>query len=116
MSADEESATVDSPGNGRADFTLERETLKLSWRVTFEGLTGPVTAAHVHGPQRPGVDAGVQFDVAGGGKTSPIEGSVVITDAQLEYLLSGRSYINLHTAKYPNGEIRGQLRRVPPGG
>jgi hypothetical protein len=39
---------------------------------------------------------------------------VVLTDAQVEYLVTGRFYVNIHTVKYPAGELRGQINRVPP--
>ena len=45
-----------------------------------------------------------------------MEGSVTLNEGQLEYLLTGRMYVNLHTVKYPNGEIRGQLSRQRPAG
>jgi len=114
LSADEESATTESPGSGRADFSLDRETLRLSWKVAFTRLTSPVTAAQIHGPQRPGTNAGPQIDLAPKARVSPLEGSAVLTEAQLEYLLAGRMYVNLHTVRYPNGELRGQIQRVPP--
>lgn len=116
MTADEESASTESPGTGRADFLLDRATTRLSWKVTYKNTTSPVTGAHIHGPQRPGTNAGVQFDMAPNGlKSLPLEGSAVLTDAQLEYLLSGRMYVNIHTTKYPEGELRGQIERVAPG-
>ena len=41
--------------------------------------------------------------------TSPIKGSATLTDAQASDLQAGMWYFNLHTAKYPDGEIRGQV-------
>jgi len=114
LSPDEQSATTESPGRGRADFLLDRETVRLSWTVTYRDLTSPATGAHIHGPQRPGANAGIQIDLAPKGLRLPLEGAAVLTDAQLEYLLSGRMYVNIHTVKYPDGELRGHLQRVPP--
>ena len=45
--------------------------------------------------------------------TSPIIGSIGITEVQEKQLLSGLWYINLHTALNPAGEIRGQIYTVP---
>ena len=113
LSADEESATVTSPGSGRAEFTLDRDTMRFSWHVTYKDLTSAPTLAAVHGPQRPGTDAVVLFEMGTKGKAKPpVDGSVVLGDAQLQYLLSGRLYVNIHTAKYPNGELRGQIERI----
>lgn len=114
LSADEESTTTLSSGTGRAEFSLDRATLRLSWRVSFSGLTSPVTGAGVHGPQRPGTNAGVQIEMGGTRPASVLQGSAVLTDAQLEYLLAGRMYVNVRTKKYPAGELRGQIQRMPP--
>ncbi len=114
MSAAEQAATTISDGIGRADFSLDRATMSLSWVVTFKNTTSPATAAHIHGPQRVGTNAGVQVDLAPNGMGQPLKGSQVLTDAQLEYLLSGRMYVNVHTTKNPTGELRGQIQRVPP--
>ena len=40
---------------------------------------------------------------------SPMKGSATLTDDQSKALTGGKMYINVHTAKYPDGEIRGQL-------
>ena len=114
MSADEESAFTESPGLGHADFTLERATLRFSWKVTFSKLIGKVTGVRIYGPQTPGGNAGVLVDLGGGGLTSPVEGFAVLNDGQLRYLVTDRMYINVTTTKYPAGEIRGQLQRVRP--
>ena len=112
LSADEESAPTESPGSGHAEFTLDRATLKLSWVVTFDKLTTPLTSAVVRGPQKPGTNAGVLFELGPSTAKSPIKGAITINDGQLEYLLAGRMYVNLHTVKYKEGELRGQLHRV----
>ncbi len=114
MSADEQSAYTESPGVGRADFVLERSTLRLSWTVTFSKLTSPPTALAIHGPQAPGSNAGVIIDMGKNGVRSPVKGSAILTEGQLEYLLTGRTYVNLSTQKYKVGELRGQIMRLPP--
>lgn len=116
MTAEEQSTTTVSSGVGRADFFLERATQRFSWSVTFEGLTSRVVGAAVHGPQRPGTNAGVLFELAPQASLGalPLQGAVVLTDAQIEYLLSGRMYVNVRSARYPEGELRGQIERMPP--
>ena len=116
LSADEESAETYSPGKGRFDVTLDRKTLRFAWKVTYSDLTTPLTSAAIHGPQTPGREAGVLIDLAPKGPRAPLEGSVILDEGQLEYLLTGRMYVNLHTVKYPNGELRGQLSRQRPVG
>ncbi len=114
LSAEEQSTTTLSKGAGRADFSLDRDTLRLSWRLSFSGLASPATGAAVHGPQRPGTNAGIQIDLAPKSLAPPLQSSAVLTDAQLEYLLAGRMYVNVRSRRYPAGELRGQIQRVPP--
>ena len=114
LSADEQSAPTESPGSGRAEFILDRPTQRLDWSVAYGNLTSEVVAAHVHGPQTPGGNAGVLFDLAPAGMGSPLTGSRVLNDGELEYLLTGRMYVNIHTTKYPPGELRGQVMRQRP--
>lgn len=114
LSADEQSAPTESPGSGVVDFVLERSTQELSWTLVFDNLTSQVTGAHIHGPQTPGGNAGVLIDLAPEGPKSPAQGSLVLNDGLLEYLLTGRMYVNVHSTKYPVGELRGQIMRLRP--
>ena len=114
LSADEESSFTESPGVGRFECQLDRATLKLTWKVTYSNTTSPVTSAGIHGPQTAGSEAAVLIDLGKGGLKSPIEGSATLSDSDLEYLLTGKMYVNLHTVKYPGGELRGQLSRQRP--
>ena len=83
---------------------------KLSWKITYSGLSGPATAAHFHGPAEAGANAGVAVAIPNAG-TSPVEGSATLTDAQAADLMAGKYYINVHTAANPGGEIRGQVTK-----
>jgi hypothetical protein len=114
LSADEESAVTESPGTGRAEFTLDRATLAFTWKVRFGALTSPATALHVHGPQTPGGEAGILFDLAPKGARDGVEGSMVLNDGLLGYLIQDRMYVNLHTTKYPAGELRGPVKKSRP--
>ena len=114
LSADEQSSPTESPGLGVAEFILYRPTQRLDWTITYSGLTSKAVAAHVHGPQTPGGNAGVLFDLAPDVMKSPLVGSRVMNDGELEYLLTGRMYVNIHTTLYPAGELRGQIMRVRP--
>lgn len=101
-----------SAAQGFGGLFYDEDTDTLSWEFTYAELTGEVVAAHIHGPADPGESAGVLIDLNGpsGGLASPLVGSVVVNDAQIVTdLRMGRTYINLHTATNPGGEIRGQL-------
>jgi hypothetical protein len=117
--ADKYKATLDgqsevppnnSAGKGTADIDYDPASKKLSWKVTYSGLSGPATAAHFHGPAEPGKNAGVAVPIPNVG-SSPAEGSATLTDSQAADLTSGKYYVNIHTAANPGGEIRGQVTK-----
>jgi CHRD domain len=96
---------TNSPANGNAMVTLDTAGKTLAWKITYSGLTGDATAAHFHGPAAPGANAGPVVDISG----KIAEGSATLTDQQMVDLQAGKWYLNIHTAKFPNGEIRGQV-------
>jgi hypothetical protein len=78
--------------------------------VSYDGLTSAETAAHIHGPALPGVDANVLFPLPAG---SPKDTCVGPLDKdQKKALLKNQLYINVHTMNNTNGEIRGQILRI----
>jgi hypothetical protein len=99
---------VDAAGSGLLVARFDTDTRLLSWTVTYSGLTGAPTAAHFHGPAELGVNAGVTVGLQGN-LTSPIVGEVVLSAEQAADLMAGHLYLNIHTAAFPAGEIRGQL-------
>jgi hypothetical protein len=103
---------VTGAGKGTAAVSLDTATKMLTWTVTYSGLSGPATAAHIHGPAAPGANAGVLVPFTGD-LASPIKGSATLTDAQISDLEAGKWYVNVHTAANKSGEIRGQLARAP---
>jgi CHRD domain len=102
--------TNESKGKGTADITYDTATKNLTWTVTFDGLTGPSTVAHFHGPAEPGKNAGVAV-LIGMNPTSPAKGMATLTDAQAADLEGGKWYVNIHTAANRGGEIRGQVTK-----
>ena len=99
-----------STGTGTADIDYDAATKKLSWKLTYSGLSGPATAAHFHGPAEPGKNAGVAVAIPNAIE-DPAEGSAILTDAQAADLMAGKYYVNVHTAANPGGEIRGQVTK-----
>jgi len=106
---------VTTAGKGSATASLNTATKMLTWSVDYSGMSGPVTAGHIHGPAAAGTNAGVLVPLAGNPASlaSPIKGSATLTDAQISDLEAGRAYINLHTDANKGGEVRGQLQRSP---
>jgi hypothetical protein len=100
----------DSQGSGMVDAKYDTATMKFSWTVTYSGLTGPATAAHFHGPAKPGANAGPIVSLKAP-LTSPMTGTETITKEQADQLAAGMWYFNVHTEKHGPGEIRGQLEK-----
>jgi hypothetical protein len=98
---------VQSTATGSATVNVDTATKKITWSVTYAGLTA--MAAHIHCGAAAGANAGVAVPLAVG--TSPITGSGTMTDSQLAELTAGKCYINIHTAANKGGEIRGQLAK-----
>ena len=109
MSGRNEAPPNDSPATGNAEANFDTATRKLSWTVTYSGLTGPAAGAHFHGPSEAGKNAGIVLPFAS--PVSPISGTSTLNEAQAADLMAGRWYANVHTAKHPGGEIRGQMLR-----
>jgi len=112
LTGQDEVPPTTSAGTGDAKLTYDTTSKVLSWTVTYSGLTGPATAAHIHGPAVAGTNAGVviPFDVPKAA-AGTITGSKALTDAQYADLNSGRYYVNIHTDQNKGGEIRGQIAR-----
>lgn len=111
LSGSQEVPANSSAGRGQAEVTHNTNTNKLTWKVTYSGVSGPLTGAHIHGAAAPGANAGVVVPFTGNLNAQPIQGEATITQAQFGDLAAGLWYVNLHTAQFPGGEIRGQLRR-----
>ena len=103
-----------SLGSGRATLLVAADELTAVLRSNHSNLSGGLTAHHIHAP-----DGTIIFDL----DTTPPgpDGSRVWTIAAagtwsrtqiLEALRAGQCYLNLHTANYPNGEIKGFFRRA----
>jgi hypothetical protein len=108
LSGANEVPATNTNGNGAFSGSLDKQSLMLSWTVTYTGLSGPATGGHIHGPAMTGQNAGVVIPF-NGSLESPIRGMAQLTAAQVDDLRDGKWYVNLHTAANPGGEIRGQV-------
>ena len=88
-------------GAGGVAAMLDTDTKTLTYTATYSGLTGPATAAHFHGPAAQGSNAPPIVMVTVG--ASPIEGTAVLSDAQIAALKAGKVYFNIHTAAHGSG-------------
>lgn len=99
---------VQTAGTGTLEARFDKETQLLRWKLTYSGLSGPITAAHFHGPATAGINAGVALPLKPP-ITGSVQGEATLTPVQTADLMAGKWYINLHTAAHPSGEIRGQV-------
>ena len=100
----------ESQGTGTVEATFDTESKAFAWTIEYSGLTGDATAAHFHGPAAPDANAGPVVPIEGS-LASPIEGEATLTDEQATQLQDGMWYFNIHTAQYPDGELRGQVTK-----
>ncbi len=102
-----EGGTTTHP-SGTVSGSFDTATDMLTYKASYTGLSGPVVAAHFHGPAARGVDAGVMKPIDKP-YDSPISGSVTLDADQAKALTHGLVYVNLHTQAHPDGEARAQL-------
>ncbi|BAN22031.1 CHRD domain-containing protein [Caballeronia insecticola] len=106
-----------SKGHGIVDANFDTDTKVLTWTVTYADLSGPVTMAHFHGPAPVGQNAKPQVSIDAKTDTkadkkalaSPMKGQATLSDQQVNDLMTGQWYFNIHTQDNPSGEIRGQI-------
>lgn len=105
----QETPAVASEHSGFCVAVLSDDETELTINCNHD-VDNPIVA-HIHvGP--PGV-AGPP-DLPFTDPTSPITQTFMLTPEQAADALSGNLYVNVHTPENPGGEIRGQLRPVPP--
>jgi hypothetical protein len=95
----------DTAAHGQFRGTLSGT--KLTWKLTFANLTGPATMAHIHMATK-GKSGNVVVPLCAP-CTSGMTGTATITPALQAAFAKHVLYVNVHTAKNPGGEIRGQL-------
>jgi hypothetical protein len=115
---------ITTDAQGKAAFRLSKDGKSLRYRVMVKNIEG-VTAAHIHtgkiGQNGPPI-ALIKIAASKPGKFSGVLAKDVITEKELmtsykgktvkdliDAIKSGDTYVNVHTKKYPDGEIRGQL-------
>jgi hypothetical protein len=135
--ANEPSVTGNPTGSGTFTATLDTSTNVFTYVATFTGLTANASLGHIHGPFVPGgasTSAGVilNFDPAitpgvtftglrtatagTASGTITLNSSLQLTtaingDSLRKLILAGLTYVNIHTATNPGGEIRGQITK-----
>lgn len=107
LSGASESSPNPSTATGSATGTFNTTTKILSVSTTYSGIT--VTVGHIHKGET-GVSGPVEFPFVI--TASPIAfTSEPLTASEEQDLMENKFYVNLHSAAYPAGEIRGQLTK-----
>ena len=119
LAGSREVPSVATPASGSATFTLTGNTVAYS--VSAAGFTTALTVGHVHfggsgvvGPVIVSFTIGAQTGEVATGSidlSAPITfNNITISGDSLRTLFeTGQTYVNLHTAAFPGGEIRGQI-------
>jgi plastocyanin len=106
---------ITTPGTGIASFRIEGNNLHFG--VRYKNLTSVATDAHIHGPTNSANNAApiiflASYNIGPLGTSGAFAGTVPLTAQQKTMILNGETYINIHTANNPGGEIRGQVGTV----
>ena len=114
---------ITSNATGTTTFTQTGGT--ISYTIDVTGLSSNAIAAHIHGPASATENAGVIVPLTpvaaqmsgrlatGSFTAAAITAAGVSFDSLLVLMRNGNSYVNVHTANHPAGEVRGQIQRVP---
>ena len=126
----EETPAVSTAARGEFKGRISRRGDRITYRLSYKDLEAPVRFAHIHLGQE-GVAGGVAAFLCGGGSkpACPQEGSVSGTivasdvvgpsgqgidpgelDELLRAIRRGATYVNVHSDKFPTGEVRGQIK------
>ncbi|MEX2102691.1 MAG: CHRD domain-containing protein [Gaiellaceae bacterium] len=123
--------SISTTGHGIFRARIDEGSQTISYTLTYAEVENPVTQAHVHFAQRH-VGGGVIYFLCGGGDKPPCPspgGTVTgVVDAAdiigpngqgieagsfaeaVRAMRAGATYANVHSTRWPAGEIRGQLR------
>ena len=93
-------------GIGRGAVVVNPVTRAITGGITFTGLTGNPTAAHIH---RANTGIAVGLTLASDNATGVLLNNITLSLADYAELLAGTLYFNVHTVANPGGEIRGQI-------
>ena len=133
--------TILSPGSGSLQLNIDRAASTISYTLTYADVTTAVTQAHIHFGKKYTAGGVIAFlcsnlsnPPAGtppcperGGTVSgtidanqviPIEGQNIPADdfnALVSAIVSETTYANVHTTRFPAGELRGQIRNANQG-
>lgn len=110
LSAAEVFPRTNSSATGTGQLTFNLVTGAASGGFTLTGIVA--TLAHIHNGIA-GTDGPILVDFVQSGTDAnrwDVVSGAVLTADQVNLLLAGQLYVNVHSAAHPNGEIRGQIK------
>ncbi len=142
MTGYEENPDISTVATGEFSARLSKDGNSLEYELSYSGLEGTVTQAHVHFGKR-AINGGVSFFLCGtaaipgppGTPACPtpggtVEGEIEAADVLgpnsapfiqgiepgafneiLAAMRAGSAYANVHSTKWPGGEIRAQIEK-----
>lgn len=126
LTGSQETPPNSSPALGFGTIVLNEAQTAATLSLQWADVTGSVTALHIHlGAPGIGGQRLLEFGTTGGSSGSisnvawvfqPVTtatGTVISVTDQVNALLAGNIYFNLHSTAFPAGEIRGQVNEVP---
>ena len=133
---EETPSAVSTTGNGTFDARISNDESRIEWELSYNDLEGAVQQAHIHFGQK-SVTGPISVFLCtnlgnGPAGTQPcpappatISGTIVAADVtnlanelgisagELDELISairaGTTYVNVHSTRWPGGEIRSQI-------
>lgn len=105
----------DPDGSGTASVTIDPATGQVCWNITVNNIAA-ATQSHIH-TGAAGVSGGVLVPLDVDGFTGSTQGCVEGQDkAALQSIIDNPAgfYVNVHTADYKPGAVRGQLAAGAP--
>jgi hypothetical protein len=111
LSGSNQLPAVTAPGSGTFTGTYTPSTKALNYTVTYAGLTGAPTGAHLHYGNAKHTTAAptVPFSNLPTTTNGTFSGTVTLNAMQADSLTAGRIYANIHTAANSGGELRANL-------
>lgn len=122
-----------TPGSGSFRARLAANGRSIRYQLSFSNLTSSAGAAHIHFGHTTDNGGIMAFLCGGGDKPAcPDRGGTIVGTIEPEDVLAipsqgleagdftallriiraGLAYVNVHTANFPDGEIRGQIRAL----
>src|SRR5262245_26125990 len=130
-------AALSSSGTGTFEAKIDDGNQVVTWHLTYSGLASAATVAHIHFGNRY-LSGGVSVFFCGGGPAGHVrppcpEGTTTLADISgtwepadiagpaaqgipegdwdkfIAALRAGMTYVNVHNAVFPSGEIRAQI-------